>query len=295
MPADASPLASCIYTGVVRHRRKQPFQHEFRYRLFLVCLDLHELDRVFRGRWLWSTERPAIARFRRDDFLPETGPRPLDAVVRDLVEQRLGHRPSGPVRLLTNLRYWGYLINPISLYYCFDETGAEVDAVVAEVTNTPWGERHCYVLPGPPAHQRTWRHDSAKELHVSPFFPMDMQYLWRLTSPGDRLSVHIENRRAGEPQFDATLLLRRHPLSTATLAACLLRHPWMTGKVAAGIYWQALRLRLRGAQFHPHPRSLQNNRDSLDRAREPDGVTRQTLSGQPLPAAEAPRFVPDAR
>ena len=253
MRSDSSPLTSCLYHGVVRHRRRRPFAHEFRYPLFLVCLDLDELDRVFSGRWLWSTSRPAVARFRRADYL---GPpdEPLAECVRDRVAEQLRFRPTGAIRLVTNLRYWGYLINPVSFYFCYDAAGGQVEAVVAEVTNTPWGDRHCYVLPGPAAPtERVWRAQNRKELHVSPFFPMEMEYRWRISAPGERLSIHIENFVEDERQFDATLLLRRRPLTTSTLAASLLRHPCMTGRVAAGIYWQALKLWWKGAAVHPHP------------------------------------------
>lgn len=253
MRSDSQPLASCLYHGLVRHRRRLPFAHEFRYPLFLVCLDLQELDRVFAGRWCWSTSRPAAARFRRADYL---GPpnQPLADCVRNLVEERLQVRPAGPIRLVTNLRYWGYLINPVSFYFCYDAAGEQVEAMVAEVTNTPWGDRHCYVLPGPASPtERVWWVRNRKELHVSPFFPMAMEYRWRISAPGERLSIHIENHADGQRQFEATLLLRRRPLTTSTLAISLLRHPFMTGRIAAGIYWQALRLWWKGAPFHSHP------------------------------------------
>ena len=255
MSADPAPLHSCLYHGVVQHRRLAPGPHRFRYRLFLTYLDLEELDRIFARRWLWSTSRPALARFRRQDYL-DCSQHPLCESVRELVRDRAGIEASGPIRLLTNLRYFGYLINPISLYYCFDAADRRIEAVVAEVTNTPWGERHCYVLPGPDTPDaRVWRTRSSKELHVSPFLPIDMRYHWRLTTPGERLSVHLENHRQGAKRFDATLLLQRRPITTTTLATSLLRHPFMTGKVAAGIYWQALRLWWKGTPFHPHPRT----------------------------------------
>ncbi|MCA9056491.1 MAG: DUF1365 domain-containing protein, partial [Planctomycetaceae bacterium] len=170
-----------------------------------------------------------------------------------------GSRPTGPVCLLTNLRYFGYILNPISLYYCFDADGLRVQTVVAEVTNTPWGERHCYVISGPEQKSiRVWRTTTNKDLHVSPFLPMDMTYHWRLSTPGGRLSVHIENHRQGVKVFDATLLLTRRPITTGTLAAALARHPWMTGKAVAGIYWQALKLWWKGAPFITHPKAAPN-------------------------------------
>lgn len=244
--------SSCLYEGIVTHRRSRPFVHEFRYRVFMAFLDLSEIERVFSGRWFWSSARPALARYRRADHFGDPAA-PLDRCVRDLVEERTGRRPSGRVRLLTHLRYYGYVINPISLYYCFDESDSTVEAIVAEVTNTPWGERHCYVLAGPPGavDGQLW---TAKELHVSPFMPMDMRYHWRVMSPGDRLSVQIENHDAEGCLFTAGMRLERRELSGWQLSRVLLRFPVMTLQVAAGIYWQAARLWWKGGAFHPHPR-----------------------------------------
>ncbi|KAA3624832.1 MAG: DUF1365 domain-containing protein, partial [Proteobacteria bacterium] len=178
-------LKSCIYVGQVRHRRFAPARHGFSYRLFMMYLDLSELDRVFDGRWLWSATRPALARFRRSDYLGDPGVN-LDTAVRDLVEARGVPRPTGPIRLLTHLRYFGYCFNPASFYYCFDAGGRFVEAIVVEVTNTPWAERHAYVLTaeknGDPVTCRNLA--LRKGFHVSPFMPMDIDYDWRFSDPG---------------------------------------------------------------------------------------------------------------
>lgn len=249
-------MESCLYEGVVRHRRTSPVEHRFAHRLFMVYLDLAELPEVFRGRWLWSAERRAPARFRREDHLGDPA-QPLDEAVRDLVEARGGPRPRGPIRLLTHLRYFGYVFNPVSLYYCFDPRGRRVESVVADVSNTPWNERHCYVLT-PDADRgrgRVHRWRTAKEFHVSPFLAMDMDYAWTLREPGEHLSAVIRNRSAREGAcFDASLVLRRREISTRSLTSTLLRFPWMTAQVIAAIYLQAWRLRRKGVPVLPHPR-----------------------------------------
>jgi hypothetical protein len=246
-------MKSALYVGRVRHRRLRPVAHAFDFPLFLVYLDLAELERVFRGRWLWSTRRPALARFRREDHLGDPAV-PLDVAVRDLVESRTGRRPRGAVRLLTHLRTAGFLFNPVSFFYCFDEN-ERLEAIVADVSNTPWNERHRYVLPVTTPGAKRLRFRTAKDFHVSPFLPMDLDYAWTFHEPGERLAVRIENRaRDGAPLFDALLALRRREITGASLAGALLRHPLLTLRVFAAIYWQAFRLRRKGAPVYAHPR-----------------------------------------
>ena len=251
-------MHSALYHGWLDHRRLAPRRHAFRYRLFMAYLDLAELDHVFRGRWLWSTRHAALARFDRRDHLGDPA-QPLDQAVRALVAERTGHRPEGPIRLLTHLRYFGYVFNPVSFYYCFEPAGRTVEAVVAEVHNTPWGERHCYVLRSDSPAADSLHARSVKAMHVSPFHPMSLHYDWRLHTPGEALTAHMALREAGHadpepaPIFAATLALQRVPITGTSLAGTLLRFPWMTAKVIAAIHWEALRLWVKRVPLFDHP------------------------------------------
>lgn len=257
MLSASAATTTCFYEGIVHHRRTAPKEHAFQYRVGFVYLDLAEAERLLSRRGLWSLRRPAIARFARADHWGD--PRlPLDACIRDLVAERAGFRPLGPVRLLTGFRHWGFLMNPVSFYYCYGADGRRLEALVAEVTNTPWNERHCYVLDLRDAGDSVRRAAAQKVFHVSPFLAMDYAYHWRLTEPGEtlELAIRLQSRNEdGAAPFVASLTLNRRPFTRGERLRMLVRFPWPSLKIALAIYGHAARLWWKGVPFVPHPRT----------------------------------------
>lgn len=300
------PLHSAIYRGRVWHHRHLPRVHKFRYSVFMMYVDLAEVDEVLSLSRLWSHRRWSVAQFRRTDYFafpaeqspgskavladgapdsvsnpgtahsdagdPAREPAPdpalepaldIDQSVRAAVQAKLDWRPDGPIRLLTNFRYFGYLINPISCYYCFDANDRRLDALLIEVTNTPWGQRTHYVLdlrnvaPGSAI-------DFDKSMHVSPFMPMNMKYRWKGDVPDAKLVYSLASFYLGSDaddtardklvrQFDSGVNFDRVEINAASLNRVIWQFPWMTAKVATAIYWQALKLWLKRIPFVPHP------------------------------------------
>ena len=182
-------MKSAIYTGIVSHRRFLPKPHSFKYGVALFYLDLDEVAQIFRIPGLLTLGR-GILSFRREDYHGD--PKlPLDTSVRNLVELRTGKRPRGPIRVLTQIRYFGFCFNPVTFYYCFDPQDHFLEMIIAEISNTPWNERHAYVLPCVEG-DRVKSFAFPKTFHVSPFMPMEMNYNWKFTTPAESLRTDGE-------------------------------------------------------------------------------------------------------
>lgn len=267
--------------GSVRHRRKFPLNHEFQYSTGMLALDVDEWDTVTSASPLFSLERFNWLSLRRTDyFKPEAGA--LSTTVRDHVANATGWRPDGTVELITHPRYFGYVFNPVSFYFCYQAgdvplDGAVPKVIVAQISNTPWHERHVYCLEtvGGDANTSGWRTERFefdKRFHVSPFNGMEQHYQWTFSFRGPDLRIHMNVLEQDKKHFDATLVVHRTPLTRKTIHRSLREFPVEALKITAGIYWHALKLKLKGAPFYTHPDKLPADDPAHQRGLEDSGL-----------------------
>lgn len=242
-------MLSRLYKGSVTHHRREPF-HGFSYPVWYAWINLDEVDEFCKlSPWI-SRERFNFLSFYRQDYLP--GSNELVNSVSALIEDRTGQSFSGQIYLLTTLRQMGYVMNPLSLYYCYEEEGEErvkLKYVVAEVHNTPWGERHTYLIEP----QESDRSLQEKQFHVSPFMPMDLTYEFYLPLPEQELEIGIRLLKQNLPVFNATLNLQSLPANGDTIKQMLASGGWQSLCTIFRIYLQALKLWMKKARFFPHP------------------------------------------
>ena len=244
-------MKSAIYEGSVIHSRVSPIQHIFSYRVFMLYLDLAELPTLFNDYMFWGVSRFSLARYRRADHYGDSQTS-LDLVIRKLIKKETGTTITGPIRLLTNLSYFGYCFNPVSFYYCFDES-SNIQAIVSHITNTPWNEKHAYVhdCRNKPSMSKKFEFD--KGFHVSPFMPMNINYSWVFSPPKDFLFVSMDSYNKDKLIFNATIKMTKKAWSNFILNKILFLSLPMSIKSTLLIYFNAFILFIKRAKFYPHP------------------------------------------
>ncbi|GHJ91130.1 DUF1365 domain-containing protein [Streptomyces sp. NE5-10] len=238
--AFTSVEAPALYECVITHVRRTPLRHALRHRTYLWCVDPDRLPVLPRPL------RP-LARFdARDHFAGTAG-----SVRAGLDAYLAAHGvdlEGGRVVMLAHARVFGYVFNPLSVYWCHDASGALV-CVVAEVHNT-YGQRHCYLLRTDEAGEA----EVDKEFYVSPFFAVEGRYRMRLPLPGERLGLTVQLEHEGSRAFTAVVRGVRRPASVPALLSAAVRRPWSTAAVWAGIRRHGIHLLLRGLPVQPRPR-----------------------------------------
>ena len=245
-------MESCLYLGTVRHRRFEPVRHEFTYPLFMAFLDIDRIPELMKASRLTSYQRFNWATFRESDHFGNPAIPLRERLKVDAAGQGI-ELPDGPIFLLTHLRYLGYNFNPISIYYCYTRNG-RLDTMMAEVNST-FGESHNYWLSAgnQVSALNSHIHRSSKAIHVSPFMPMELDYRFVLSTPGDQLVAHMDTLEGEHSGFDATLTMNREPWNARSIRQALLRFPWVTAKVITAIHWEALKLYCKKAPVFTHP------------------------------------------
>lgn len=247
-------LRSSLQVGRVLHRRAGSRAHSFEYPTFMSLLDLDELSNIFdRSRW-WSIDRPNLLSFYRRDYLH--GASDLKQEVKRRILADSGSRFEGRVLMLAHLRYLGYCFNPVSFYFCYGAETPGPDFILAEINNTPWNERHCYVLDCRKHSGRALEFEFGKQFHVSPFMPMDLQYRWRFILGPENIGVFMSLWRNDSNCFQASLKLESRELSSKSMLRIPAGYPLQTALVTTRIYWQAFLLWAKRVPFHPHPKQL---------------------------------------
>ncbi len=253
----SSEIKSRLFIGNVRHRRFTPVLHELNYSLFMPAIDVDEIDELESKVWGFGTRWWHWARFKRSDYV---GQGSLKTAVRDKLTALTGTKCDGKVIAVCHLRYLGFYFSPVNFYYVYNKKG-EWKYLLAEVSNTPWNERHYYAIAANSDDEHFgWKQDKA--FHVSPFNPIDQQYLWKIKPLTDKLNIHLECHKS-EKHFDATMVMKAKTLSTKNLLKCLIVTPIQTIKVVFGIYWHALKLWVKGAPFYSHPKYSVKNENKI--------------------------------
>ena len=260
---------SALYDGVVTHARTRPRRHALRYRIFMLLLDLDELEDLDRRLKRFSRNRFNLLSFFDRDHLDGA------EAIRPAIEASLAAHgldlPRPSIAMLCMPRVLGHAFNPLTVYFCRDGDG-RLAAMVYAVRNT-FGQRHDYVLPVARARGGWVEQGCDKAFYVSPFLPMDLRYAFEVAEPGEAVHVGVDVHDEAGLLLSASFAGERRPLTDANLLKAVLTHPWQVLGVMAAIHWEAVKILLKGFRFFPQPRGTRGlKRPALDAAHEKGGA-----------------------
>ncbi len=250
-----SKFSSCIYSGLVTHKRFKPRKHFFSYKTFSLLIDLNEIQDIEKKINFFSYNKFNVLSFYNIDHGPRDGSSLMKWVKKTLTKTKINIR-GGTVKLLCFPRFFGYVFNPLSIFYCYDKN-KKLKAVLYEVKNT-FNEQHTYVFKNKPS-SNLILHKCNKKFYVSPFISMKTFYNFRLSKPGNNINILIKQTDVKGPLLVARQIGKKINLSSQNLLYQFFKHPLMSFKVIIAIHFEAFRLWTKGIKFVRKKIKIKNN------------------------------------
>lgn len=242
-------LESGIYKGTVSHERVHPTQHKFDYLMYFFWLKLQEVERTQHATRYFSVNKKHVYQFKTSDYLQADNPQSaveLEEAVKRKMTTLGAPALAGDIYFMGQIRAFGVFFSPVNFYFHKNDKTHIFDWMLAEVSNTPWNERHYYLV------NLNTQENSEKAFHVSPFNPMDMQYKWQVTQPNSTFNLALSCIKE-KRHFTASMAMKKLPLNSKHMRSLLIRMPSTTIRTVMGIYWQALRLFIKRTPIYNHP------------------------------------------